>query len=202
MRTPPRQLVDRRKFIQIGAGMAAAATAVPLSAFASATDVLPLYKIIYDERFGPCRLFAEEAKHCGANVHAIRGEVHDLWSDDLYHRWKSSPVAIAGMTTYVPMFRLATMARDAHMRVIYRAHHMVEDAAGGGEHEVFGPRVALTRQPALRGPHTEWSRGAARIVTAWPSRALSVKGSESNVAQADRSAINGDTLLTWLISAV
>ena len=202
MRTPPRPLVSRREFIQVSAGVAAVAATVPLSALAGAPDILPLHKVVYDERFGPCRLFANEAKSCGADVHAIRGEVHDLWYDDLYYRWKSSPVAIAGMTTYVPMFRLAILARDARMRVIYRAHHEMENATQGGGHEVFGPHVALTRQSALRGPDTEWSRGAARIVTSWPSRALSVKGSESNIALADQSAINGDTLLTWLISTV
>lgn len=202
MRTPPKLLVSRREFIQVSAGVAAVATTVPLSALASTPDILPLHKVVYDERFGPCRLFASEAKSCGAEVHAIRGEVHDLWYDDLYHRWKSSPVAIAGMTTYVPMFRLAMLARDARMRVIYRAHHKVADATPAGDHEVFGPHIALTRQSALRGPHTEWSRGAARIVTSWPSSALSVNRSESNIALADQSAINGDTLLTWLISAV
>ena len=201
MRIHSTRMTTRREIIQLTIGFAAVATAAPtFSAVAGGTEILPLYKVVYDERLMVSRLFADEARYRGADVHSIRGEVDALWYKELYFRWKSSPVAIAGMTTYHSMFVLAMMARDVRMRVLYRAHHKVKNARDCCMHEVFGPFSALGSQPALLGPQQEWTRIAARIVTSWPTAAMSVKRAESNIAHAEQRAVEGNTLVTWMIA--
>jgi hypothetical protein len=43
-------------------------------------------------------------------VHAIRGDITDLWFHDLDLRWKQGPAPIAGLTTHGPLFCLERLA--------------------------------------------------------------------------------------------
>jgi hypothetical protein len=159
---------------------------------------LPLYKIIYDERFASSRHFAAKAGNKGFITHAIRGEVHGLWHDDLYHQWQASPKAIAGMTTADALFLLAMMAADARLKVIYRSHHVADQ---GGVHPVFGPVSVLSHQPAMAGAETQWARTAAHIVTAWPGSAITRSRPHSTILDAGRQALGQDTLVSWIIAS-
>ncbi len=76
-----------------------------------------LYKVIYDERFPLSVAFGREAMRSGLAVHAIRGDMTDLWYDDLYLQWRRQPVAIAGLTAHGPLFCLERLAWDFGMRV-------------------------------------------------------------------------------------
>ena len=46
-----------------------------------------------------------------------------LWFDDIYHRWKESPVAIAGLTAQGQLFCFERLAWDQGLRVVFRAEH-------------------------------------------------------------------------------
>jgi hypothetical protein len=184
------------------AGAAMAATALPgVSVVTGVGTSLGIYKVIYDRRFAPAQRFGATAQDLNANVAAIDGDVHDLWYHDLYHRWKSAPVAIAGMTTFNPMFLLAMFAQDVGMRVIYRANHRPA-ANGAAAHELFGPMTQQRRRAELDDSGTRWGTAAARIVLSWPQDAVSVSHLRSNIADANRKMIEPETLLSWIIAPV
>jgi hypothetical protein len=199
-------MANRREFIQAGA--AAAATALPamsaMSAMSAITGIggsLLLCKLIYDQRFAAARAFGAAAQKLNASVQAIDGDVHDLWYHDLYHRWKSAPTAIAGMTSYNPMFLLAMFAQDVGMRLIYRTNHR-PGQNGVVAHEWFGPNTQQHRHGQLRGAEAQWGASVAQIVLSWPERAVQVSQARSNIAEANRRAVGSETLLSWIIAPV
>jgi hypothetical protein len=191
-------MASRREFIQAGA--AVAATALPtLSAITGIGSSLLLYKVIYDQRFAAAKVFGTAARKLNANVQAIEGDVHDLWYHDLYHRWQAAPAAIAGMTSYNPMFLLAMFAQDVGMRLIYRTNHRPA-RDGAVAHELFGPKTQRRRQDELRGSEAQWSAAAAQIVLSWPKDAVSVSKAHSDIAEANRKMVDQQTLLSWIIA--
>jgi hypothetical protein len=193
-------MASRREFIQAGASMAAAA--LPgLSAVTGIAGSLGLYKVIYDRRFAPAREFGTAAHDLDASVQSIEGDVHELGYHDLYHRWKAAPAAIAGMTTYNPMFLLSMFAQNGGMRLIYRTNHR-QGMNGIVAHELFGPKTQQRRARELRGGDTQWGAAAARIVLSWPEDAISVSKGLSNIAESNRKSVGPDTLLSWIIAPV
>ena len=115
-------MASRREFLQ--AGLAASLLPVAASAAGSASQVsnppASYYKVIFDERFPSSVAFGEEWKTRGAAVHAIRGDITDLWFYDLDPQWKKRPVPIAGLTAHGPLFCLERLAWDRGMRVVSR----------------------------------------------------------------------------------
>jgi hypothetical protein len=81
---------------------------------------LPLYKVVYDERFPASVDFGRKALARGFAVHAIRGDMTDLWYHDLHPKWKTGPAAIAGLTAHGPLFCLERLSWDFGMRVSFR----------------------------------------------------------------------------------
>jgi hypothetical protein len=193
-------MASRREFIQTGAAMVA--TVLPtLSAVTGIGGSLWLYKVIYDQRFAPARRFGTTARELNANVQAIEGDVHDLWYHDLYQRWKVAPTAIAGMTSFNPMFLLVMFAQDVGMRLVYRANHRA-DQNGALAHELFGPTTQQCRHEELRDSGAQWGPAAARIVLSWPQDAVSVSQARSNIADANRRMVGPETMLSWIIAPV
>jgi hypothetical protein len=193
-------MASRREFMQAGAAMAA--TALPgVSIVTGIGTSLGIYKVIYDRRFAPAQRFGATAQDLNANVAPIDGDVHDLWYHDLYHRWKAAPVAIAGMTTFNPMFLLAMFAQDVGMRVVYRANHRPA-GNGAAAHEMFGPMTQQRWRAELDDSGTRWGTTAARIVLSWPQDAVSVSQQRSNIADANRKMVEPETLLSWIIAPV
>jgi hypothetical protein len=119
-------MASRREFLQAGI----AASMLPLAASAAIdpagqpnAEALPFYKVIFDERFPASVAFGGRMKRQGAAVHAIQGDITDLWFHDLDARWKQGPAAIAGMTAHGALFCLERLAWDHGMRVVYRLEH-------------------------------------------------------------------------------
>lgn len=188
----------RREFL--GGGLAAtAAMAVGAPAFAASAVSTPLYAAIYDERFTASRAFASEAARRGTRAKAIRGDVHDLWHDDLRHHWDNEPLALGGMTTHDALFLLTMMGREAGMRVIYRADHTLRSEGNEAGHVAFGPHDVLARHPDLRGPAALWGRTSARIVTSWPADGMAARRSRSTIDRAPSYAACHDALVSWLM---
>jgi hypothetical protein len=122
-------MASRREFIQAGI----AASVLPMIVSAREISRQPLfgarsfYKVIFDQRFPASVAFAREMTQLGATVHAIDGDITDLWFHDLHTVWTKQPVAIAGLTAHGPLFCLERLAWDHGMRVTFRAEHPLAD---------------------------------------------------------------------------
>jgi hypothetical protein len=125
-------MTSRRELLK--AGLAASAMA-PLAARAgsAAIDAAPsapiaLYKVLYDTRFAASVAFAERAAARGLAVYAMAGDMTRFWYDDLYHRWREGPAAIAGLTAHGALFCLERLAWEQRMRVVHRREHVTTGA--------------------------------------------------------------------------
>ena len=124
-------MTSRREILEVGLAASALSFAGAFLAAASERrEAVALYKILYDTRFPESVAFAARAATHGQAVHAMRGDVTRFWYDDLYHRWREGPAAIAGLTAYGALFCLEQLARDQRMRVVFRAEHTVGAATG------------------------------------------------------------------------
>jgi len=197
-------MANRRQFIQRGIAISAASM-VPMIAGAglptrpARTDNLVLAKIVFDRDFADCRLFAQQAARRGVSVHAISGDVTDLWYDDLYHRWKDPQVTIAGLTTVSSLFCLERLAWKCDRRVIFRTDH-VRRPDGGVDHALYGPETLLKRaNPARYG--TFWPRHMAQLVTSCPVQGAAAVRARTVVASA-RGGVDDwvEPLASWIIA--
>ena len=117
-------MTSRREFLK--AGLTASAL-LPVGARANFAIVegasvatVPFYKVLYDTRFPASVAFARRAAARGFALHAIAGDMTRFWYDDLYHRWREAPTAIAGLTAHGALFCLERLAWEHRMRVVYR----------------------------------------------------------------------------------
>ena len=116
-------MIDRRTFVQYGATglvMTLAAGGFKLSTGGTATEA---HLALFDRRFAAARKFARTTRAQGISTRAITGDVTWVWFNELHTLWKQRPVAIAGLTTYAPLFCLERLAWDHGMRVIQRDQH-------------------------------------------------------------------------------
>ena len=161
---------------------------------------VPLYKVVFDERFPASSKFADEAKSLGVPVHGMKGDITDLWFHDLYARWKQGPAAIAGLTAHGPIFCLERIAWDQRMRVVFRADHRYRED-GTIEHALSGPESMLHEAASLRNEGANWTSRMAALVTRCPGDRS--QSSQANiVASTGRHAGDPDHLISWVIAPV
>ena len=189
-------MTNRRELLKLGL----AAAALPLVAQATLVEThgVPLYKILYDTRFPASVAFARRAAVGGLAVRAMAGDMTPFWYDDLHHRWKQGPAAIAGLTAYGALFCLERLAWDQRMRVMYRGEHA---AAHGGcvAHRFEGP-AALLPAAADAAASSEWAAALADVVAACP--APPVQRRTSTLLTTDGGARLSETLFSWVIAPV
>jgi hypothetical protein len=136
-------LTSRREIIEVGLAASALSFAgAVLGAPSERRGRVTLYRILYDTRFPESVAFAKRAAAHGQAVHAMRGDVTRFWYDDLYHRWRDGPAAIAGLTAYGALFCLEQLARDQRMRVVFRAERPTGGLAGREWAEAMADAVA------------------------------------------------------------
>ncbi len=105
---------SRRIFLKCGLSACSASALVrPLSA----RSFMPYYKAVFDERFEEARAFATQATALATRTVAIRGDVTNLFFNDLALRWKLGPVWLIGFTTPASLFCLHLLARYRGMRL-------------------------------------------------------------------------------------
>jgi len=196
-------MVNRREILQGGM----AVTSLPLvsnvawSAASQAAAPLPLYKVIFDERFADGRRFGDEARRLGAPVHAIQGDITSLWYDDLYARWRNGAAAIAGLTAHGALFCLERLAWDAGMRVVFRADHK-PTADGSFSHALQGPAAMIRAAAELRDAGADWSCRVASVVLDCPAEISSQK-KRATFAEASAAVDDdGHALISWVIAPV
>jgi hypothetical protein len=105
---------SRRIFLKCGLGAYSASALIPPL---SARPVMPYYKAVFDERFEEARAFATQATARVTPTVTIRGDVTNLFFNDLDLRWKLGPVWLIGFTTSASLFCLQLLARDRGMRL-------------------------------------------------------------------------------------
>ena len=126
-------MIDRREFITHGAAFGVLPLAGP---WVAANDIgwTGFYKVVYDERFELARSFATRANEYGARLHAISGDITELWFGDLYHRWRAGPAFLAGLTLESSAVQFGYFARDQR-HVIRYLNRIVPDGTGFGASE-------------------------------------------------------------------
>ena len=151
---------SRREFMRSGTMLFGALSAGGLSAMASAvggadehvpaqeSSALEIYMVVYDHRMPDSAAFAERSRSLGLRTEDLdRGDVTALWYNDLYHRWKKSPVAIAGLTTYEALFVLEGFGNDAGLRRTFSAEHRI----GGGSNRTQAFRSCRSGTASVTG---------------------------------------------------
>jgi hypothetical protein len=126
-------MASRREFIQAGIAASVLPLAVAGSSIAHSRreNQANFYKVIFDERFPASAAYGDDWRARGAAVHAIQGDITDLWFHDLDHRWKKEgPAAIAGLTAHGALFCLERLAWDHGMRVVSRIEQSAHDGDG------------------------------------------------------------------------
>jgi hypothetical protein len=196
-------MTSRREFLQIG--IAAASTWPLASQVARAsgiatqtTGALPLYKVVYDKRFPQSVSFAQRAQHLGVATHAIEGDMTSFWYDDVYHRWKQGPVAIAGLTAHGPMFCFEQLAMDQRMRVVFRAAHRPA-VAGCVDHELTGP-VGMLRDARDAIGRSDWAAHMAELITQCPRGRTEIVSATGRSAAQNAVPVHAESLYSWVIA--
>jgi len=197
-------MTSRREFLQIGIAASALPLATQVARAASLGEIgaaqrapVSLYKIIYDARFPESVVFGNRAAALGVDVHAIDGDMTRLWFDDIYHRWRQSPVAIAGLTAHGPLFCFERLAWDQGLRVVFRAEHG-QDAGGLLTNAVSGPQgmLGLARGAVER---EDWGSAMADVVTQCPS-GKAESDSFAVVARNASGTLGTESLYSWVIA--
>jgi hypothetical protein len=190
-------MASRREFLQTGV---AAASILPIAGTSPAALLQPLsvYKVIFDQRFPSSREFADEARSLGLPVHAIEGDITDVWFHDLSLRWEQEPAAIAGLTAHGPLFCLERLAWDHRMRVVFRAGHRISPD-GTMEHALWGPQQMLNEVSSLT-VRPDWGKAVADLLPRCPQNAWG-SAKRSRVAGPRIAQPHGEPLFSWIIAA-
>jgi hypothetical protein len=200
-------MYNRRHFIQASAAassvsvLAASLGAWPVGAAAAAPVAAPgridFYKVVFDREHPAAVAFGQVGGTQGLPVQAIGRDVTALWYDDLYHRWRQGPAAIAGMTPPRVAYCLQVLAQDSGMRLVFRAEHMPA-ADGGLAHRVTGPKAVLGRARALDRA-ADWPRGVAQLIAACPAD-FSGKSSLALNSPSASGCASRQPLVSWVIA--
>lgn len=157
----------------------------------------PLYKALYDERFGEALQFASEISALGIATAAMRGDITDLWFNDLDRHWRKQPSAVAGLTTESALFCLERLAWDHRLRVVFRADHAVQPDCI--EHTVSCASGTLEKLRDLEMINTGWwAPEVAHVVAGAPA---TLPDAQHTVRTPSPSAASG-FLVSWVIAPV
>ncbi len=194
-------MTTRRHFIgsSIAAGVLAGIGYAPATLSRNTIPGNGLYMAIYDERYTEGAQFAAEINTLGIATRAIRGDITDVWFDDLDLRWRQSPVAVAGLTTESALFCLERLAWDHRLRVVFRAEHALSRDCV--EHTVSCSSATLDQLHDLERVHTGWwAPEVAHVVADVPARQL--PDSTRTVRTPATGAEAAGFLVSWVIAPV
>jgi len=204
-------MLNRRRFIEVSlaSGVASALTAIsagPRAERAPGAVRLAPYAALFDARFAESREFGQTLGHLGVNTRSIEGDVTELWYHELHPRWQEAPAAIAGLTTYGPLFCLERLGWDHRLRVIYRGTHtpLID---GRIEHRLSGATRSFSVAPSASLAH--WPREVAQALAridvrdapaAWRAVRLGQEDRYVSRPGARRRARLAEPLYSWLIA--
>jgi hypothetical protein len=167
-------MTSRREFLHRGVAVLASPILghvrfLPASPAWSYEPSMPFHRVLFDARFAACRAFADEAQHLGLNIHEIRGDITNLWFNDLHARWKKGPAAIAGLTRKDALFCLDLLARDQRMHLVFLGEHVCR-SEGPMEHMLSGPPDVLRQAAGLQASGPEWTSRVAKLMSRFPGK--------------------------------
>ena len=158
-------MANRREFLQISAATLGF-MAVPAKTLAgmNPSTPMPFYKVIYDERFADCRIFAREARRLGAVTHGVREDITDLWYGDLRDHLSGQPGLIAGLTTATSAFLLELLGHDVFHHRVFRGEHNFSNAGLTG-HRFEVPGYIAEHASTLTSGREHWTAGLAGLMS-------------------------------------
>ena len=196
-------MTSRREFVKAGLTASALLPVAARAGVAAVADTpratVSLYKVLYDTRFPASVAFARRTAARGFAVHAIAGDMTRFWYDDLYHRWRQEPAAIAGLTAHGALFCLERLAWEQRMRVVYRGEHA--RAAGGCVAHRFEAPAPLTRAAVAATAGAAWAADLADVVADCPGDRAQPGTARSLTVQALH-VPTSEHLFSWVIAPV
>jgi hypothetical protein len=157
----------------------------------------PLFRIVYEGSAATGRAFGHEAARLGGAVREIRGDMTQVWYEEIAPRWRQEGAAIAGLTAAGALFCFEQLAWDAGMRVVYRAQHSYRED-GTPIHALQAPAALHSWAGALSATGERWSEELARRVMRVPA-GLPALPVEPPLIDLQRAT---STLLSWVIAPV
>jgi hypothetical protein len=152
---------------------------------------------IFDERFPAAVQTALHVNRAGVPVHAVSGDMTQLWYDQLDMQWRKAPAVFAGVTTQTGLFVLSTLAADHGMRVAYRGEHQC--ATDGSEHHsIRGPAAHVAAATPLRR-QSYWGAAAASALSQCPAVAAPPVTADFH-SRALQSSLSRTLLCSWIIA--
>lgn len=127
---------------------------------ADRSEAVLAQRLVFDSRFPASRQVAAEFVRRGLEATAFEGDVTALWYQDLGPQWTASRLPVAGVTTARALLCLEQLARDAWMRVVFRAEHAAGDGLPCG-HRVTGKAADVRRVCAALDSDDDWPTGLA-----------------------------------------
>lgn len=189
---------NRREFLQ--SGIALSMLSLPVFADGTTTSErsgsrLALERFVFDDRFAEAAEAARHAAGRGVRLTPFSGDLTQLWYDDLDLRWKSRPMALAGVTTWHSLFVLETLAADRRMRVVYRGEHAIP-AEGRLSHSLWGPSPVV--EGVLASSGACWA-GFAHAMTLCPAERIAPVKREVTTGAA-AGTTRTEALYSWIIA--
>lgn len=191
-------MANRREFLQFSAATLGF-MAVPVDTLAGLNPATPtpFYKVIYDERFEDCRIFAREARRLGAKVQGIREDVTDLWYGDLRSHLAVQPGLIAGLTTVSSAFLLELLGHDVFHRQVFRGEHTSSDGQLSS-HRFEVPEYIADLASALTADKAHWSTELAGLMSRYDQARPSFP--RTRISSPVRSERSTPDLVSWVIA--
>jgi hypothetical protein len=172
-------MLTRRRFLQgtlaasglAASGLAAsglasggAAFANPLASFACGH--VAIEDAVFEPGCGPSAAFAAEARHLGLKTFGITDDITPVWTG-VVAKWRRTPLAIAGLTSYVPLLLLEQSGRDHGLRVVFRAEHKAA-VDGAIVHILDGPERMLRAFRMAAGQRDSFGSCMASVIGLCP----------------------------------
>lgn len=181
----------------IAASAIPVATALPWApAFARATGPT-FYRTIIDERFTEGVAFGREADRMGETTRSIRGDVTQVWYNEIAQKWREEPVPIAGLTAHGPLFCLERWAWDAGLRIVFRAEHSATE--GRIHHVLAGPQRTIAGAQ-LRASGPDWAAQMARLAIACRHDTCAPAQTSFAGHTGSLSVPDDEALISWVIA--
>jgi hypothetical protein len=157
-------VTDRRTFLR--GGLVASLVGGVLrpsgyAAFAAGPPRLSLHKVLVDGELAESVSYGEAAESGGFPLHVFaRGDISDVWYDELDLLWRRRRAPIAGLTRHGPLFVLERFAWDRGMRVVFRGEHS-SGPATVVSHELRGGEEAVAAASRLVASGADWAEALA-----------------------------------------
>jgi hypothetical protein len=104
---------------------------------------MPLCAAVMDAASRDGQAFGQAAAARGLSVHAIGGDLADVYFGKLVPHWREhGPASVGGLTGIAPLFCLERLAWDEDLRVVFLGRHEI---AGDTRprHVLHGPEAAV-----------------------------------------------------------